>query len=98
MLAGSDKTVAAAGTAERLVSASTHAFSITVRAKASNTGDVYVGESDVSNTQPGIAPGDSVSIVAPSIGGSQVQFELRELWVDVAIAGEGVDFWYQPAK
>ena len=87
-LIASAKTVTTAGTAEALVAASQRVSSVTVVAKASNTGSVYVGGSDVaSTTNDGLAPGDSMEIP------SHNYLDLVNIFVDVSISGEGVDFY-----
>ena len=60
----SEKTVTAAGTAEALASAQ-RVRSVTIIAKTTNTGQVYVGGSDVaSTTNDGLNPGDELEIPA----------------------------------
>ena len=83
------KTVTIAGTAERLatVAASVPVRSITVVAKGTNSGAVYVGASDVaSTTAPALEPGDSITIAAPDPA------TLSDVWVNAAVSGEGIDY------
>lgn len=89
-----DKTVSATGTAERLISSATQCSSYTISAKPGNTGDVYLGNSDVSTSDPPLQPGDSISWAG---GQKKPTADLREIWVDVDTNGEGVDVWYTPA-
>ena len=57
-LVSSEKTVSVAGTPEPLSSSSQRIKSLTLIAKAGNTGEVYVGGSDVASaTNDGLAPG-----------------------------------------
>ena len=82
-----EKTVSAAGTAEALA-ATQRVKSITVVAKTANTGQVYVGGSDVaSSTNAGLAPGDALEIPAES------WLDLADIFVDVDTNGEGVDIY-----
>ena len=83
----SEKTVTAAGTAEALASAQ-RVRSVTIIAKTTNTGQVYVGGSDVaSTTNDGLNPGDELEIPADN------WLDLADLYVDVDTNGEGVDFY-----
>jgi len=83
----SEKTVTSAGTAVALHAAQ-RVKSVTIVAKISNTGQVYVGGSDVASaTNDGMAPGDSLSIPAEN------WLDLNDLYVDSDVNGEGVDFW-----
>ena len=84
----SEKTVTAAGTAEALSAATQRVSSLTVVAKTGNTGQVYIGGSDVaSTTNDGLAPGDALEISAES------WLDLNDVYIDVDTNGEGVDFY-----
>ncbi len=84
----SEKTVTTAGTAEALSATSQRMRNLTIIAKASNTGQVYVGGSDVSSSSnDGLAPGDSLEIPVDS------WLDLADIYVDVDTNGEGVDFY-----
>ena len=86
-LVSSEKTVTASGTAEAL-SSSRRVKSVTVVAKTGNTGQVYVGGSDVAiTTNDGLAPGDALEV------GSEEWLDLNDIYVDVDTNGEGVDFY-----
>lgn len=83
----SEKTVTAAGTAVALHAAQ-RVKSVTIVAKTSNAGQVYLGGSDVaSTTNNGMAPGDALSIPAEN------WLDLSDLYIDSDINGDGVDFW-----
>ena len=87
-LISSEKTVTAAGTAEALTASSQRVKSLSVIAKAGNTGQVYVGGSDVaSTTNDGLAPGDTLMI--PSLS----WLDLKGVYIDVDVSGEGVEFY-----
>ncbi|MCK5613879.1 hypothetical protein KAR91_69090 [Candidatus Pacearchaeota archaeon] len=81
------KSVTAAGTAERLSSTSIPILSVVVKAKRANTGDnVYVGTTDVSSSEGFIlAKGDSVSINID---------DLNKVLIDVDTSGDGVSYLY----
>ena len=86
-LVSSEKTVTASGTAEAL-SSSRRVKSVTVVAKTGNTGQVYVGGSDVAiTTNDGLTPGDALEV------GSEEWLDLNDIYVDVDTNGEGVDFY-----
>lgn len=86
------KTVTTAGTAERLVSASTPAVWVTVQCAVDNAGNCFVGG-------PTIADGRGVELV-PGQGqhfqalANRNSYDLYEIWVDVEQNGEGVTFTY----
>ena len=87
-LISSAQTVSSAGTAVALSSSSQRVKSLTVVAKPGNTGQVYVGGSDVaSTTNSGLAPGDSV--ILPAVN----WLDLKDVFIDVDTNGEGVDFY-----
>lgn len=85
------KVVAAAGTAERLVSASTPAKRVTITALYGNTDMVVIGNSTVvaaAGTRRGI----------PLPGGASITLDtsdLYEIYLDAVVNGEGVSFIYQ---
>ena len=82
-----EKTVTAAGTAEAIAVAK-RVKSIVIIAKAGNTGQVYVGGSDIaSTTNDGLDAGETLSIEA--VG----WMDLAGIFLDVDTNGEGVDFY-----
>ena len=87
------KTVDAAGTAEALMSAATdgsdHYRSVTLKALAANSGQVYVGGSDVaSSTNVGLDAGDSITLSS-----STKMLNLSDIYIDVGTNDDGVDFY-----
>ena len=87
-LISSEKTVSVAGTAEALASSSQRVKSLTLTAKAGNTGQVYVGGTEVaSTTNDGLAPGDTLMIPAVN------WLDLNTVYIDVDVAGEGVELY-----
>lgn len=89
-LKSTEKDVAAAGTAEALVSSATYVTSVTIKAKAANTGNMYVGDSTVDNagTFPPLSPSDVLTVSSP------YEFNLADIFVDADVDGEGVELWY----
>ena len=88
-----EKTVTAAGTAEKL--ATGHRFkSVVVKDMVGNTGQIYVGGSDVaSTTNDGLAPGDA--LVIPTGAHNYVSGD--DVYIDADTNGEGVDFYAEKA-
>ena len=84
------KAVAAAATPEALVAAATYVVSVTIKANDTNTNDVFVGDSTVDNagTFPPLSPGTVITI------GHSYDFNLADIFVAVAVNGEGVGIWY----
>lgn len=82
---GASKAVTTAGTAEVLGSSQV-CRSVYIRAKSTNTGNVYVGTSNVSATLAlkDLGPGDSAEFSVINV---------NELYLDVGVNGEGVDYW-----
>ncbi len=82
-----EKTVAAAGTAEAL-SSTKRVKALTIVAKAGNTGQVYFGGADVSNsTNDGLDAKESVNFEAEG------WMDLADIYIDCDVNGEGVDFY-----
>ena len=88
ILVGS-KTVTAAGTAEALLTTGRTVWPwIKIKAKNGNTGQVYIGGSDVdSNTHEGLDANDEVIFF------SRYGFELSDIYIDVDTNDEGVDLY-----
>ena len=87
VIISSEKTVATAGTAVAL-SASQRVKALTIIAKASNTGQVYIGGSDVSSaTNDGLDAGETISFEAVN------WMDIADIFVDADTNGEGVDFY-----
>ena len=86
-LMSSEKTVSAAGIAEALA-ATQRVKALIVVAKISNTGQVYIGGSDVdSATNDGLDAGDVLTIPV------QNWLDLADVYIDVDTNGDGVDFY-----
>ncbi|MDA1347840.1 MAG: hypothetical protein O3A47_03100 [Chloroflexi bacterium] len=87
VLVASEKTVTAAGTAVAL-SGAQRVKAVAIVAKTGNSGQVYVGGSDVaSSVNDGLAPGDAVRFEAVE------WLDLADIYVDADTNGEGVDFY-----
>jgi membrane protein implicated in regulation of membrane protease activity len=83
-----EKTVTSAGTAEALETTVDLVESVVIIAKAANTGQVFVGGTDVaSTTNDGLDAGDSISL------SSRKGFKLSNIFIDVGVSGEGVDIY-----
>ena len=85
------KTVTSAGTAEAVLTGS-RATELLLIALSTNTGRVYYGGSDVdSSTQEGLVAGASIRITSHRV------FDVGDIFIDVSVSGEGVDFIAQKA-
>lgn len=88
------KTVAAAGTPERVVATSTDisdGVSIILKAKTANTGSITVGNSSANALNTGtshfrLAASESISF--------QIK-DLRRVWIDATVNDDGVEFIYE---
>jgi len=87
-----EKTVTAAGTAERLATGSRYnvaVLSVTIKALSTNTGKIYVGDHEVASTNGlDLDPRDSVDLV----GTEKHPINLSKIYIDSAVNGEGVRF------
>lgn len=89
---GFGKNVTAAGTPEKLSSESLQVTSCVIQAKRSNTGNVYIGGSDVSSTTgTSLIAGQTYNL---SLSGTDGLYDLQRLWLDVDTSGEGVTVTY----
>jgi len=89
------KTVASAGTAEPLSATDLFSYSIEIAALDTNTGKVYVGDSDVdSTTAAGLDAGKAITMSGPLINGNQYEIRVDQIYVDAATNGEGVSITY----
>lgn len=89
------KTVAAAGTAERLLTECNPCFTLTVQAVQpdgdANSDEIYIGGSTVSSTSGlKLQPGD-VYTFPPQETNS---YNVEDIWIDAATSGDGVVFIY----
>lgn len=73
---------------------------ISIKARTTNTGVVYIGASTVSSTNAAfvMAPGDAVEITGPNIRGVEEEFLLSDIYLDSAVNGEGVTVAYITRK
>lgn len=86
MAQSGQKTVTTAGTQVRLVAASQVVNGpVAIKALSSNTGQMYVGGSDVSSTIGFELDAEEV-IIFDFVG------DLYEIWIDSAVNGEGVSW------
>lgn len=90
-LTSSVKTVTTAGTEERLATTSTKYHMIVLQAECDNTNNVYIGGSGVSSAN-GITLDacETFTFSANTIRGTNITFDLYNIWVDVDTNGEGV--------
>lgn len=95
------KTVAAAGTPERLSAVSLPALEVFIQPVSTNTGAVFLGDSSVSATKGihFVAPQANTQI--PTLALSSILLrqpvDLHDIWIDAAVNSEGVNVFYLPA-
>ena len=81
--------VSTAGTAEAIVTSGKVLWNwVKIVAQKTNTGQVYVGGSDVASTT-----NDGMDAKQELILFSQVGFDLSDIYVDVDTNGEGIDIY-----
>ena len=82
--------VATAGTRVRLTTKETKVLYVSIQGKVGNTGDIYVGDSQVSATDAGMIldAGVQMELYAPVVGNGVVEISLKDIWLD---AGTGAD-------
>jgi hypothetical protein len=84
----SQKSVTTAGTAVALEGSQKLARSLLVIPYDSNTGNIYIGASDVdSSTTKGLTSGRAITFNNPR------GIDLAKVFIDADTAGEGVDFY-----
>lgn len=91
-----DVTVASAGTPVPLSASQIISPGCSIRAKATNTGNVYVGGTNLSSSTRAaeLGPGDAIEIVGPQIGGTEEELDLAQIYVDAANSGDKVTVAY----
>ena len=88
VLLSGQKLVATAGAAEALVASTKRVKRLQVIALSTNTKPVYLGGSDVSSTtNGGLVASGSISLEAEG------WMDLKAIYVDADVDGEGVDFY-----
>jgi hypothetical protein len=79
------KAVTAAGTPEQLTNTTFKAYVVTIKALAANTGDIYVGDGDVDNSNGFVLDaGEEVTIFVDNVD--------TDIYIDSEVNGEGVSF------
>jgi len=89
------KTVSTAGTREQLTTSDNAVLSVMIQALASNTSYVYVGDNTVSSTNGmELAAGGFITISNTDDSFPGGEISLKDIWIDVAVNGEGVSYSY----
>ena len=85
------KTVTTAGTRERLTTSNKAVASVVLQAESSNTGVVYVGDSQVSASN-GIAlnASNTIAFTNDDLGSSDAKISMKDIWLDVSVSTDGV--------
>lgn len=86
------KNVTTAGTRVQLSTSNLYASSLIIRAKTANTGVIYVGDVTVtSSIGMFLAAGESNELSGPPTKyGVPLQFNLKNIYIDSSVSGEGV--------
>lgn len=97
-LVSARKTVTTPGTAVALATSSTAFSWLAITAETDNTGKVAVGDANAdatATTQQGalLSAGDPPLILRARDGAD----DLKDIWIDASVAGDGVAFTYTPA-
>lgn len=88
-----DKAVTTAGTAEAITTSNLAAPSVTIQARLDNTGNIFVGDSNVSDTQcfVELTPGDVISFEGEDRAGKgRDEYILSDFFIDSAQNGDGI--------
>ena len=82
------QTVSSAGTAVALETSFRLCRTVTITAKSANTGQVYIGGSDVaSSTNSGLDAGQGIEIIHEN------GLDMSDIYIDVGTNDDGVDFY-----
>jgi large exoprotein involved in heme utilization and adhesion len=93
------ETVDSAGTAQAVVTSEVMTHSVEVSALDANTGDIYVGGSNVSSTNTiGLSAGETVTITAPTTDKGPEMLDLSTVFIDADTSTEGVSLMYLAKK
>lgn len=88
-----------AGTRVQISASETPIDSVVIQAQASNTGLVWVGDSDVAaNRGIELSPGQAITLTAETIGKAGDEYILSDVWVDTATNGNDVNVAYSKRR
>lgn len=99
LLSLADLDIPTAGTAVALSATATPITSVTVQAHPSNTGNVFVADSNVSSSRGvALSPGQSIALVADMSGRDGEELVLSDIFVDTATNGNDVKIVYMKRR
>jgi len=86
------KAVTTAGTREQLTTAGLHVPVVSFQAEVSNTGQVYIGNDQVSATNCLIEldSGQQVELSGADYGLADGKWDLSKIWLDVSVSTDGI--------
>lgn len=88
-------TVTTAGTRVQLSATQILAVSVSIQAKAANTGVIYVGGPTISSSRGvALSAGDTLALLP--MARHNEYYDLRAIWLDASVNGEGVAYAYRP--
>lgn len=82
---GFTRRVSTAGERTRISRQSLHPRNVVLRACASNRGQVFIGDSAVGNSDPGLKPGRALGVRG------YPRVDLTKIYIDGEFAGDGVE-------
>ena len=90
------KTVTTAGTQVQLTTSDIRVPAIIIQAERSNTGYIYIGDSEVSSSNYGVDLGaaDSQTITSQTFGLAGATISLKDIWIDASVSTDGVSVLY----
>lgn len=93
-LATFQKTVAAAGTQERLSATQLEVSEFSVKALGANTGKIYIGDADVDSTTGYEISADQAfnwsDVQEWQFRQNSAWIDLKDVWIDSSVSAEGV--------
>ncbi|TAL13940.1 hypothetical protein EPN95_04605 [Patescibacteria group bacterium] len=94
------KTVTTATAREQVTTARIVTPTVIFQAEVSNTGQVYIGNDQVSATNciVELDSGDSVELSAAHFGLADAQWDLSDFWMDVSVSTDGAFVGYGERK
>lgn len=93
------KTVALAGTAEALSATIIRTPGLVIQALVDNTGNVFVGDSTIADGRGvELSPGQTVEFSPGRRRSGSEELDLADIYIDVAVNGEGVSYIYEARK
>lgn len=90
------KTIAEAGKREQLTTADIKVSAVSLTAKRTNTGYIYIGDNQVSSTNYGweLVGYDNICLSAEEFGLANAEISLKDIWIDSSVSTDGIAVGY----